>query len=199
MDPTGNLSAHAHFSTSPTNTMPDDHLDNHGSIDLPSKTLRRPRGRPPLHLSATTAQTAPGEATRKRTWKRKNSECSPSELREQHLHRNRVAASKYRQKHKTWSDTLAEKCRAETEKRKYLQDLTRSLKEEVLSLKEQAIQQSGCDCMIMKLYLERQTVSLLGLPGTSPISPLATTSPESISPTSSFASSFDDHFFSDFI
>jgi hypothetical protein len=54
--------------------------------------------------------------------------------------------------------------------------------------------------MIMKLYLERQTVSLLGLPGGSPMSPLATNSQDSISPTSSsFTSSFDDQFFSDFI
>ena len=200
MDPMWTVPAPTPFYTLEAGTQPDDHSDNHDCIDLPSKTLRRPRGRPPLHPSPTTTQNTEDESMRKRTWKRKNSQCHPSELREQHLHRNRVAASKYRQKHKTWSDTLAEKCRAETEKRKYLQDLTRSLKEEVLSLKEQAIQQSGCDCMIMKLYLERQTVSLLGLPGTSPMSPLPNTSPEFISPTSSsFTSSSDDHFFSEFI
>ena len=169
-------------------------------IDRPSETLRRPRGQPPLHLSPVTAQTSQENSGRKRMWKRKNTQCSPSELREQHLHRNRVAASKYRQKHKTWCNTLAERCRTETEKRKALQDMTRSLKEEVLSLKEQAIQQSGCDCMIMKLYLERQTVSLLGLVGQTLISPLATASCGSISPTiSSFTSSFDDNFYTDFI
>ncbi len=170
-------------------------------VDRPSETLRRPRGRPPLHPSPTTSQNSHDGSTRKRTWRRKNAQCSPSELREQHLHRNRVAASKYRQKHKTWSDTLAERCRAETEKRKFLQDLTRSLKEEVLSLKEQAILQSGCGCMIMKLYLERQTVSLLGLPSGSPMSPPATNCQDCVSPTSSsfISSSFDDNFFTDFI
>lgn len=175
-------------------------LEHEGCIDRPANTLRRPRGRPLLHPSLTTTRNPQDESARKRTWKRKNAHCSPSELREQHLHRNRVAASKYRQKHKTWSDTLAERCQAEAEKRKFLQDLTRSLKEEVLSLKEQAIHQSGCDCMIMKLYLERQTANLLGIPGGSPMSPLATTSRDSISTTSSsFTSSFDDNFFSDFI
>lgn len=171
-------------------------------IDRPSKTLRRPRGRPPLHHSPITSENLQHDSTRKRTWKHKNAQYSPSELREQHLHRNRVAASKYRQKNKTWSDTLVERCQAETEKRKFLQDLTRSLKEEVLSLKEQAIHQSGCDCMIMKLYLERQTVNLLALPGGSPMSPLTTDSQDSISPTSSSSfnsSSFDDNFFTGFI
>ncbi len=178
----------------------EDSLQREECIDRPSKTLSRPRGRPPLYPSLTTASNLQDESARKRTWRRKNVQCSPSELREQHLHRNRVAASKYRQKRKAWSDTLAERCHAETEKKKYLQDLTRSLKEEVLSLKEQAIYQSGCDCMIMKLYLERQTVNLLGIPDGSPMSPLATTSQDSISPTSSsFTSSFDDNFFIDFI
>jgi hypothetical protein len=168
-------------------------------IDRPSKSLRKPRGRPPSHPSPTAALTPWEDASRKRTWKRKNVHCSPSELREQHLHRNRVAASKYRQKHKTWTNTLAEKCRAETERRTHLQDLTKALKEEVLYLKEEAIHQSGCDCIIMKLYLERQTVNLFGFSGGSPMSPLATISSDSISPTSSsYVSSFDDNFFGDF-
>lgn len=180
--------------------MENNRLENEDCIDRPSKALRRPRGRPPLHPCVITAEDPQEDSARERARKRKNAQCSPSELREQHLHRNRVAASKYRQKHKTWSDTLAERCRTETEKREYLQKLTSSLKEEVLSLKEEAIHQSGCDCMIMKLYLERQTVNLLGLPSGSPMSPLATNSQDSISPgSSSFTSSFDDHFFSDFI
>jgi hypothetical protein len=202
MDHAWTVPAHASFdsSSSASSKAGMNNLENEDCVDRPSKTLRRPRGRPPLHPSPTIGKEPHEETGRKRTWKRKNAHCSPSELREQHLHRNRVAASKYRQKNKAWSDTLAERCRAETDKRKYLQDLTRSLKEEVLSLKERAIHQSGCDCMIMKLYLERQTVSLLGLPCGSPISPLATNSQDSISPTSSsFTSSFDDNFFSDFI
>jgi hypothetical protein len=178
-------------------THPDDHTKRHGCMYQPSKTLRRPRGRPPLHPSPTADSNATDDAARKTTWKRKKAPCTPSEIREQHLHRNRVAASKYRQKHKTWSDTLAERCRVEAEKRDYLQELTKSLRDEVLSLKEQAIQQSGCDCMIMKLYLERQTITLLGA---SPLSPSTTTSQDSISPTSSSTMcSFDDNFFSDFV
>lgn len=176
-------------------------LDEH-CPDPPSKRLRRPRGRPPLHspLYPPTSTSRPQkDARQKRTWSRKNTHSSPSELREQHLHRNRVAASKYRQKHKTWNETLADRCQNEANKRKYLQDLTKSLREEVLSLKEQAIYQSGCDCMIMKLYLKRQTVSLLGLSPESLMSPLVTTSLDSISPTSSsFMSPFDDEFFSGF-
>jgi hypothetical protein len=169
-------------------------------IDRTPNPLRKPRGRPPLRPSPTTAKHAQEEPAGKRACKRKNVRCSQSELREQHLHRNRMAASKYREKHKKWSETLAERCNAESEKRRHLQELTRSLKEEVLSLKEQAIQQSGCDCMIMKLYLEHQTVNLLGLLGGSPVSPWATNSQDSISPTSStFTSSFDDCFFSDLI
>lgn len=166
---------------------------------LSSHTLRRPRGRPPLHPSRP-VRDPHEEPGGKRTWKRKDAGCSSSELRQHHLQRNRVAASKYRQKHKTWSDTLTERYRTETDKRKHLQDLARSLKDEVLSLKEEAIHQSGCDCMIMKLYLERQTVNLLGLPKVDAMSPLAISCQEPISPTSScFTSTFDDHFFSDFV
>lgn len=180
----------------------DDYAGNERCIDRKSKPLHRPRGRPPLHPSPAIAQNPQEGSGRRCTGRRKNAQCSPSEIREQHLHRNRVAASKYRQKHKTWSETLAERCRSESEKRKHLQDLTRFLREEILSLKEQAVHQSGCDCTIMKIYLEQQTVSLLGLPAgsTSPISPLATHSQDSISPTSSsFTSRFDDNFFGDFI
>jgi hypothetical protein len=177
-----------------------DSLGQEDGIDQPSKMLRRPRGRPPLHPRRTTTRNPEEESVPKRSWKRKNANCSPSELREHHLRRNRVAACKYRQKHKRWSDTLVERCQAETEKRKVLHDLTRSLKEEVLSLKEEAIHQSGCDCIIMKLYLERQTVNLLGLSGRSPMSSLTTPSQDSSSPISSpYTSSFDDNFFDDFI
>ncbi|KAF7510975.1 hypothetical protein GJ744_005521 [Endocarpon pusillum] len=176
-------------------------LKREDCIERPSKTLRRPRGRPPLHPSPTTSQNLQDGSTLKRTWKGNNAQCSPSELREQHLQRNRVAASKYRQKHKSWSDALAERCQAEAKKREFLQDLTRSLREEVLSLKEQAMYQSGCDCMIMKLYLGRQTVDLLGLPDRSPMSSLATISQDSISATSSSFDSWsvDDNFFSNSI
>ena len=183
----------------PADTKACNNLEDEDCTDRTFKKLRTPRGRPRLHPSPAVTENSPEETGWKRTWKRTKTYCSPSELREQHLHRNRVAASKYRQKHKTWSDALAERCRAEIEKRRCLQDLTRSLKEEVLSLKEQAIQQGGCDCMIMKLYLEHQKINLLGQPDSrSSMSPLATDSFESISPTSSsFASSFDDNFFSD--
>jgi hypothetical protein len=174
-----------------------DSLGQEDRIHRPSKALRRPRGRPPLHPFPTTTPNAQDGSVSKRTWKRKNPNCSPSELREHHLHRNRVAACKYRKKHKRWSDTLAERCKAEAEKRNFLHELTRSLKEEVLSLKEQAIHQSGCDCVIMKLYLERQTINLLGLPEWSPI--LTPPSQYATSPTSSPYTSFDDNFFDDFI
>jgi hypothetical protein len=174
-----------------------DSLGQDYCIDHPSKNLQRPRGRPPLQPSPNTTRTAGHGSDSKRTWKRRNANCSPSELREHHLHRNRVAACKYRKKHKNWSDTLAERCKAEAEKRKALHELTRSLKEEVLSLKEEAIHQSGCDCIIMKLYVERQTVNLLGLPGRSPI--LTPPSQYTTSPKSSPYTSFDDNFFDDFI
>ena len=175
-------------------------MKNEDCTDRTSHTLRRRRGRPPLHPSIATAQNLREELGRKRAWKRKSAHYSRADLREQHLRRNRVAASKYRQKHRTWSKILTERCRDETEKRKVLQDMTSSLREEILSLKEQAIQQSGCNCMIMKLYLKHQTVNLLGLPNGSPMSLLASPSQDSISPaSSSFTSFFDDNFFSDFI
>ncbi len=198
MDQAGNMPARAFtdMGSSISTNSGKSKLGQEDYIDRRSKALYRPRGRPLLHHSPLTSQKLQDGFIRKRTWKHKSAQYSPSELREQHLHRNRVAASKYRQKHKTWSDTLAQRCQAETEKRNFLQDLTRSLKEEVLSLKEQVIHQSGCDCMRMKLYLERQTVNLLGLPGGSPMSPLTTNSQDSISPASSsyYSSFFDDSF-----
>lgn len=175
-------------------------LENEACTDSPTKRHRRPRGRPPLLPPLYPPPSLPApqkDAGRNRTWSRKGAHCSPSELREQHLHRNRVAASKYRQKHKISNETLADRCQNEANKRKYLQDLTKSLREEILSLKEQAVHQSGCDCLLMKLYLERQTVRLLGLSPGSPMSlPLVTPCLDSISPTSSsFMSFFDDEFF----
>lgn len=179
-----------------------DHMVNENCIDQPYHFLYRPRAPPPPPPSNFTAQNRQKQTCRKSTRKRKNTYCSPSDLHEQHLHRNRVAASKYRQKHKIWSDTLAERCRNETQKWRFLKDMTRFLKEEVLFLKDQAIQQSGCNCMMMKLYLERQTqtVNLFGVPNRSSISPLVTTSQDSISPSSSaYTSFFDENLFNDFV
>ncbi|KAJ9637704.1 hypothetical protein H2201_004140 [Coniosporium apollinis] len=94
-----------------------------------------------------------------------NPEENPEEFvkRERFLERNRVAASKCRQKKKEWTSNLEQQARELTAQRAHLQAYVTSLRDEVLYLKDQMLRHSDCNCVKMREYLS-QSVSNMSPP-----------------------------------
>ncbi|KAJ1659522.1 hypothetical protein IWQ61_001429 [Dispira simplex] len=76
------------------------------------------------------------------------------EKRLRFLERNRIAASKCRQKKKQWIEGLKQQSEEVTQRNKHLCYLVRQLKEEVQMLKAQLLAHSNCDCSDIQQYLK---------------------------------------------
>jgi hypothetical protein len=76
--------------------------------------------------------------------------------REKLLERNRVAASKCRQKRKSYTNTLEEQARELQHRKDSLSILANSLKDEVLFLKGQMLQHVDCGCTRVRDYLNNE-------------------------------------------
>ena len=76
--------------------------------------------------------------------------------RERFLKRNRVAASKCRQKKKEYINGLEERARDLTSKRNHLMAYVASLKDEILALKTEMLKHSDCNCVAIQEYLRRE-------------------------------------------
>ena len=94
---------------------------------------------------------------------RKNSKASRDmdeqareEKRRRFLERNRVAASKCRQKKKEWMQNLEETARTAQNHSKYLQAAVIQLKDELLLLKQELLKHHGCDCTKIRTYLMQE-------------------------------------------
>ena len=82
-----------------------------------------------------------------------------SEKRSQFLKRNRVAASKCRQKKKDWTSDLETRARELQGSKDSMALLVSSLKEELLYLQEETLKHTTCDCVEIRNYLARQAGS----------------------------------------
>jgi len=69
------------------------------------------------------------------------------------LERNRLAASKCRQKKKMWMQELEVKSAAMTAENRQIQNLVEKLKEEVIMLKNQLLLHNNCDCNVIQRYI----------------------------------------------
>lgn len=128
-----------------------------------SSASRRKRG-----THATAAGEAP-EPKRKRrsTGKRQsssNADESPEtdEKRTKFLERNRVAASKCRQKKKEWTSNLEERARQLQANKTQLSVMASSLRDEVLYLKGEMLEHKNCGCSRIRDYLSREAMVLSG-------------------------------------
>lgn len=74
--------------------------------------------------------------------------------RRKFLERNRQAASKCRQKKKAWMQDLEQRSEEITIRNKTLHETVSMLKEEVLFLKNQLLSHQGCDCTVVKNYIQ---------------------------------------------
>ncbi|KAK9763522.1 hypothetical protein K7432_009720 [Basidiobolus ranarum] len=76
------------------------------------------------------------------------------EKRRRFLERNRVAASKCRQKKKIWVKELEHKSDEITARNKNLQHIVGQLKEELLQLKSQLLGHRNCNCNVIQQYVQ---------------------------------------------
>lgn len=139
-------------------TPPQD-LISHGDSGGESKTKSRKRSR-------TTADCGPARKSRKNSSipveEEDISHLSPEELaqREKFLERNRVAASKCRQKKKEWTNSLEEKARDLQGQREMLVAYVSMLRNELLMLKCKCLEHSDCDCVALRDYLKNTVATL---------------------------------------
>lgn len=111
--------------------------------------------------SKNTGEMPTKQVRRRNRRSRKRKEVDPTSLvevekRSKFLERNRVAASKCRQKKKEWASNLDEKARELQVNKESLSALVNSLKEEVLFLKGEMLKHSTCSCPQIKSYLQSQ-------------------------------------------
>lgn len=88
--------------------------------------------------------------------------------RSKFLERNRVAASKCRQKKKEWTSNLESRARELQNSKTQLVVMVSSLREEVLFLKGELLHHTGCGCTKIRDYLRHEASALTG-PGTSDV------------------------------
>ncbi|KAI9882520.1 MAG: 54S ribosomal protein, mitochondrial [Watsoniomyces obsoletus] len=84
--------------------------------------------------------------------------------RSKFLERNRVAASKCRQKKKEWTSQLEIRARALQLQKDQLSLVVASLKNEVLALKGELLQHDSCGCERIRQYLHREADHLASMP-----------------------------------
>ncbi|KAF2838130.1 hypothetical protein M501DRAFT_1004979 [Patellaria atrata CBS 101060] len=72
------------------------------------------------------------------------------------LERNRLAASKCRQKKKEWTQDLEKKARELAAERAYLMAQVSELKNNILFLKDECLKHSNCGCTRIRDYLQRE-------------------------------------------
>jgi hypothetical protein len=90
------------------------------------------------------------------------SHLNPEELaqREKFLERNRVAASKCRQKKKEWTNSLEERARELQAQREMLVAYVSMLRNELLMLKCKCLEHSDCKCERVREYLKNTVATL---------------------------------------
>ncbi|KAJ9081536.1 hypothetical protein DSO57_1013668 [Entomophthora muscae] len=78
----------------------------------------------------------------------------PETKRQRFLERNRIAASKCRQKKKVWMQQLATEADQAAARNKALQMMVNQLKDEVLVLKNQLLAHRNCSCNVIQQYIQ---------------------------------------------
>ncbi|EPX73986.1 transcription factor Atf21 [Schizosaccharomyces octosporus yFS286] len=81
--------------------------------------------------------------------------------RKRFLERNRIAASKCRQKKKLWTQDLENSARIACEQSKALRSLVAQLREEVLCLKNQLLAHQDCGCEGIRQYLSSEAMGIM--------------------------------------
>lgn len=127
-------------------------------------TTRKRRSTQSSRITDTSSHTTPTTRRRKKSARKQSSvglAVEGDDKRSQFLERNRVAASKCRQKKKEWTSNLEQKARELQASKTSLALLVSSLREELLYLKGEALRHTTCDCNSVREYLARNAEASL--------------------------------------
>ena len=129
-----------------------------------SASTRR-RSRPSSSKQEAPASTTKRSRKGRRPTKAASNAGEPEEdvKRERFLERNRVAASKCRQKKKEWTESLEDDERQQKALNSYLTRYVTQLKEELLFLKSECLKHGDCDCVAIREHM-RNTIPFMVRP-----------------------------------
>ena len=130
----------------------------HAPSERPSETAS---GKKRNRLSASSSKDSPAKRSRKYTSRNSgssNASGQPTKTedvrRSKFLERNRVAASKCRQKKKEWTQNLESRARDMQKENGSLHMMVDSLRQEVIFLKGEMLRHGGCDCTQIQEFLK---------------------------------------------
>lgn len=134
----------------------------------PRMSASKQRG---MSVSSETTDAATGQKRRSSTaqsssrkQRKSVSDNDPPEVQEakrkRFLERNRVAASKCRQKKKAWMQDLEQEAREAQAMSKQLKACVSMFKEEILQLKSELLKHNTCDCTPIRQYLSNEALRL---------------------------------------
>ncbi|MCJ1449228.1 MAG: hypothetical protein MMC23_009748 [Stictis urceolatum] len=150
--------------STPSSNPPSAASVNELNADEVAPSNYRPRqgkfSKPTSRAEPSAADQQPQKRTRRTSKRNPPSLEAEREKREKLLERNRVAASKCRQKRKSYTNTLEEQARELQVRKSSLSALANSLKDEVLFLKGQMLRHSDCGCSRVRDYLNNEADSL---------------------------------------
>ncbi|ERF74322.1 hypothetical protein EPUS_02009 [Endocarpon pusillum Z07020] len=127
-------------------------------------TTRKRRSTQSSRITDASSHTTPTSRRRKKSARKQSSvglAVEGDDKRSQFLERNRVAASKCRQKKKEWTSNLEQKARELQASKTSMALLVTSLREELLYLKGEALRHTTCDCNSVREYLARNAEASL--------------------------------------
>ncbi|KAI7876614.1 hypothetical protein K492DRAFT_210256 [Lichtheimia hyalospora FSU 10163] len=129
----------------------------HPTIAVPSPQSREASPRSNTPTSSMTGSNTTSTAGRKR---RSMHDDDDDEQRKKLLERNRLAASKCRQKKKQWVQDLENKSEQVVKKNQELHSMLAGLREECLQLRNELLAHGNCGCSLVQTYLRRSSAEL---------------------------------------
>ena len=135
--------------------------------EIAQEAPKRRRGKAPKNDSP---ETKPVRRQRKSTAHSKNQDSEtngrPNEdvKRNKFLERNRVAASKCRQKKKEWTGNLEGRARELQQDKQQLTVMVSSLKDEMIFLKGELLKHTDCGCSKIRQYLNQEATNFAAKP-----------------------------------
>ncbi|KAI8096901.1 uncharacterized protein BX664DRAFT_325133 [Halteromyces radiatus] len=131
-------------SSTTTKSIPSIHLETPDSMQSTSKNIRTSSS------SSSIIQENKNECV-----------LTEEEKRQKTLERNRLAASRCRQRKKIWMDELSKKSERIVRRNATLKWMITQLKEEILVLKSQLLAHRGCQCQVIKNYINLHMIETL--------------------------------------
>ncbi len=150
-------------------TPPDDEIDNESLLEnqfreqLEQKEMQPPQAKGKGKRKRNSANNdptnlSPPKRTRKYASRRSNTSNEPTKpedvKRSKFLERNRVAASKCRQKKKEWTQNLENRARELQKNNNQLRMVVDSCRQEVLFLKGELLKHSQCECESIQKFMK---------------------------------------------